>query len=303
MPQIVKKASLAQRRRLPARREARMAYAFILPLFIILAVFMFYPLISGLAMSLQDQNRDFVGLRNFQLLLGETRFRENFLLSVIYVAVSVPLIICTGLLAAHLITQDSKAVKFLRPLYLIPWVIPPVASGILFSTLYDGNSGPIPQLVKAITGKTFMPLANAQYSIAAVISHEFWRSFPFAMLFLAAGLTTIPRDIYEAATIDGASKWTQFKCITLPLIKSHLFIVILMTTNSTLQSSEVIYSLTRGGPGYSTETIAVRMFKDAFVYFEVNTGAAISVFLLVIAMTLMVIYSRLMVAKEDGPGE
>ena len=116
--QRVKKARLTQGKRLSARRESWMAYAFILPLFVILAIFMFYPLISGLAMSLQDRSGNFVGLKNFQLLLGESRFRSNFLLSVIYVMVSVPLIICTGLLAAHLITQDSKFVKFLRPLYL-----------------------------------------------------------------------------------------------------------------------------------------------------------------------------------------
>jgi ABC-type sugar transport system permease subunit len=154
-----------------------------------------------------------------------------------------------------------------------------------------------------LTGSSFMPLANTRYSIFAVISHEYWRSFPFAMLFIAAGLTTISREIYEAATIDGAGKWRQFQLITLPLLKSHLFIVILMTTNTALQSSEVIYSLTRGGPGYSTETIAVRMFKDAFVYFDANTGAAISVFLLLIATVLMFAYSRLMLVREDDAGE
>ena len=264
---------------------------------------MFSPLFSGLFMSLQNRAGRFIGFTNFQLLFGERRFSTNISLTIIYVVVNVTLIICTGLMAAHLITEDSKFVRFIRPLYLIPWIIPPVASGILFSSLYDGNYGPIPYLVRIITGNTFMPLANTRLSIFAVISHEYWRSFPFAMLFIAAGLTTISKEIYEAATIDGAGKWRQFRLITLPLLKSHLFIITLMTTNTTLQSSEVIYSLTRGGPGYSTETIAVRMFKDAFVYFDINTGATIGVFLLLIATILMLVYSRMMLARESDAVE
>lgn len=286
-----------------AHREVLTALVFILPLFAVLAFFMFSPLFSGLAMSLHNRTGNFVGFANFKLLFGERRFGNNILLTVVYTVLSVSLTISTGLLAAHLITEDSKFINFLRPLYLTPWIIPPVASGILFASLYDGNSGPVPHLVKLLTGNNFMPLASTRYSIFAVISHEYWRSFPFAMLFIAAGLTTISKEIYEAATIDGAGKWRQFRYITMPLLKSHLFIVCLMTTNTALQSSEVIYSLTRGGPGYSTETIAVRMFKDAFVYFDTNTGATISVFLLFIATFLMFGYSRLMMAKEDDSNE
>lgn len=149
-----------------------------------------------------------------------------------------------------------------------------------------------------LTNKTVLPIGDMDLSIWTCIFHEFWRSFPFAMLFIAAGLTTISQELYEAASIDGAGKWKQFILITLPLLKSHLFIVILMVTNSTLQSTETIYTLTSGGPGYSSETIAVRMFRAAFVYNEINVGAALGVILLCITVVLMIIYNRVMKVNE-----
>lgn len=143
-----------------------------------------------------------------------------------------------------------------------------------------------------------MILDQADTALIAVIVHNFWRSFPFAMLFLAAGLTMISKDVYEAAIIDGASKIKQFFYITLPLVKNHLFIVVLMITNWTLQDSESCYSLTKGGPGTATEMVAVRLFKDSFVYFEINTGAVIGIVMMCISIIFAVIYYWLTKAKE-----
>jgi multiple sugar transport system permease protein len=123
------------------------------------------------------------------------------------------------------------------------------------------------------------------------------------MLFIAAGLTTIPPEIYEAATIDGAGKWKQFLTMTLPMLKNHLFIVTLMVTNATLQSSESIYALTKGGPGYNTETIAVRMFKNAFVYNELRTGAAFGILLLLIAVIFIFLYRKVLNVQEGEANE
>lgn len=282
------------------RGEALLAYIFLTPLVLFLVLMMLLPLLSGLQLSFLDRSGDFVGLTNFKLFIGEPRFTSNLMVTVQYVAINVTLVILLGLLAAHLITEKSRFVNFIRPLYLIPWIIPPVASSILFKTLYDANTGPVPLLIKKLTGLTIMPLASADWSLTAVIIHDFWRSFPFAMLFLAAGLTTIPHTVFEAATIDGASRWKQFTAITVPMMRTHIFIVTLMVTNSTMQSSESIYSLTKGGPGYATETIAVRMFKDAFIYFDINTGATMGMFLLGASGIFMLLYSRLLKTQEEN---
>ena len=281
------------------KKDTVLSWAFLLPLFFVLLIFMCYPFINGFLLSVKNEKGDYIGFSHFSSLLGESRFGENITRTIIYVFVTVIAAIILGLLAAHLITKKSKLISILRPLYLIPWIIPPVASGIIFRSLFDGNAGPIPKFLKWLTGTTVLPIGDMRLSIWACVVHEFWRSFPFAMLFIAAGLTTIPKDVYEAATIDGAGKWKQFTAVTFPLLKSHLFIVILMVTNSTLQSTEAIYTLTSGGPGYSSETIAVRMFRSAFVYNELNLGAALGVLLLMITAILMVVYNKALKINEE----
>jgi multiple sugar transport system permease protein len=119
------------------------------------------------------------------------------------------------------------------------------------------------------------------------------------MLFIAAGLTTIPTPLYEAATIDGASKWRQFWHITLPILKPHIFIVTLMATNGALQDSESVWSITGGGPGISTETIAVRLFNDSFKNFDLNSASVLGMVLLVIASIFIFLYSRVMKSMEE----
>lgn len=282
------------------RKDGVLSWLFLCPLFIILLIFMCYAFINGFLLSIKDANGSYIGLSYFTSLLGEVRFTSNLINTLIYVCATVLAATILGLLSAHLITNQSKLVSVIRPLYLIPWIIPPVASGIIFRSLFDGNAGPIPKLLKLIAGKTVLPIGDMKLAIWTCVIHEFWRSFPFAMLFIAAGLTTISKDIYEAATIDGAGKWEQFISVTFPLLRSHLFIVVLMLTNSTLQSTEAIYTLTAGGPGYSSETIAVRMFRSAFVYNEINLGAALGILLLLITTVLMVVYNRALKINEAG---
>jgi multiple sugar transport system permease protein len=279
------------------RHEPALAYSFLMPLMAIFCLFMVSPLFTGVKLGLTEENGNW-SLRNIALLLTERRFYINLRLTLFFVVVTVAAAISTGLLAAHLITRRTVFISIIRPLYLIPWIIPPSASGILFRALLDGGRGPIPNLLKVITNHSILPLADPKLSIWACILHEYWRTFPFSMLFIAAGMTTIPREIYEAATIDGASRWKQFTSMTLPMLRNHLFIVTLMVTNATLQSSESIYALTKGGPGYSTETIAVRMFKSAFVYNELHTGAAFGILLLLIAIVFIVLYRKVMNMEE-----
>ena len=187
-------------------KESRLAYLFMTPLLLCLIGFMIVPMFTGILLSFQNASGDPVGMENYSAVLGEPRFWNNVQLSLAYVVCNVLLSIVLGFLAANLITQKSKIVSFLRPVYLIPWIIPPVSSSILFRTLLDANTGPITQMIKFITGKSVMILDQADTALIAVIVHNFWRSFPFAMLFLAAGLTMISKDVYEAAIIDGASK-------------------------------------------------------------------------------------------------
>lgn len=269
------------------------------PMLAAIALLMIYPVFTGIRMSLENKQDEWAGFQNYRILFSESRFGMNIMLTLLYTFIAVSLTVSLGLIAAHLVTERDRFVSILRPVLFIPWLIPSIASSIFFRALFDANVGPVPGIVKAITGSTFIPLADEHFSMIAVVIHEVWRSLPFAMLFLAAGLTSIPGYLYEAAALDSAGKWKQFTKITLPCLKTHIFIITLMVTNGTLQDSQSIYPLTFGGPGYSTETMGVRLFKTAFVYFEVNFASALGVVLLVIAVIFMFGYHKAMNMKEE----
>jgi len=279
-------------------KKYRLPYIFLLPSVILLVVFLALPLISGIHMSFYKISlkgySQFVGLGNYWLLLKEERFINNLLLSVIYVAGNVGLSVPLAYVAAILITGKLKGTQFFRAIFLLPFIVAPVVSAILFRSMVDPYFGPITGLLELITGERYIILVSPHLAMLTIIGHSFWRSFSFIMLFLAAGIATIPNELYEAAKVDGAGGWARFTTITFPLTKIHLSIVLLIITMWTLQDAETVYALTRGGPGYSTEVTAVRLFKDAFVNFNLSYGATIGVFLLMISAAFMVLYFILM---------
>ncbi len=280
----------------------KLPYLFLLPSVILLIFFLAAPLVSGIYMSFQKISlkgvSEFVGFRNYSLLFGEERFRNNLLFSVLYVAGNVGFSIPLAYAAALLITGKLRGTQFFRSIFLIPFIVAPVVSAILFRSMVDPSFGPITTLLEVITGKRYIILADSTLAMLTIIGHSFWRSFSFVMLFLAAGIATIPTELYEAAKVDGAGAWARFGHITFPLTKIHLTIVLLIITMWTLQDAETVYALTQGGPGYSTEVTAVRLFKDAFINFNLSYGATIGVFLLMMSAIFMIFYFKLMGGAE-----
>ncbi len=275
------------------------ALLFLLPITIFVVFFMVIPSVQNMIYSVVGADGTFDHFRGFRIFLSQNRFLVNIKNTLLYAVCSVVLIIPTGILCAHLITDDTKFVKILRPIFMIPWVIPYVCSGILFRTMFHGQ-GPITMLLKALTGQEIMFLSDPNLAMVAVVLHQFWRSLPFTMLMVAAGLTTIPNGLYEAATIDGANRWQQFTKITFPLIKSHVFIVTLMITNGAMQDSESIFTINFGGPGNATETVALRLYKDAFRNYNQDYAAILSVILLCIALVFIILYGQVMRVSEEN---
>ncbi|MDZ7264723.1 MAG: sugar ABC transporter permease [candidate division KSB1 bacterium] len=273
------------------------AYGFLSPTLILIAVFLISPMISGLVMSFYKTSlsgaTQFVGFRNYWLLLTEGRFLNNLQLSLIYVVGNVSLCLPIAYSLAWLITSKMRGTTLLRGVFLLPWVVAPIVSSVLFRSLVDPTIGPLCLLAEKITGQPQVMLADPVGAMAVIILHSVWRSLPFMTLFLAAGMAMIPNELYEAAMVDGAGWWKQFFRITVPLTKIHLMIVLLTITLWTLQDAETVYAMTEGGPGYSTEVMAVRLFKESFLNFDLNSGATIGVLLLLIGLVFMVTYARL----------
>jgi multiple sugar transport system permease protein len=195
-------------------------------------------------------------------------------------------------MTALLITRKNIFARFFRSLYLLPWITAPVVSTLMVRTMLDPDIGIIHLIIKGIFKKEILLLNDGSLALVVIILHSFWRSFPYIMLFLSAGISTIPDEMYEAARVDGAGKLRSFFSLTLPLTLNQLGIGVLMVTIWTLQDSESVYALTRGGPGYATETIAVRLFKSSFVNFDLNAGATMGVILILISLIFMLMYFK-----------
>lgn len=279
------------------------AYLFLCPTLILIGLFLISPMITGLVMSFYKTSLSgatrFVGLRNYWLLLTEARFLNNIRLSMLYVlgnlAISLP--IAYGM--ALLITSKLKGASLLRGVFLLPWVVAPIVSTVLFRSLVDPAFGPLSWMIEKIAGHSIVLLAHPTWSMAVIIIHSVWRSLPFMTLFLAAGIAMIPKELYEAAMVDGAGKWKQFFTLTFPLTKIHLVIVLLTITLWTLQDAETVYAMTEGGPGYSTEVMAVRLFKESFLNFDLNSGAALGVLLLLVGLIFMILYVQFAGKREE----
>lgn len=283
--------------------QKRTSLVMLMPALLILGVFLLIPIVSGIYMSLEQTalsgETQFVGFKNYRLLLSEgQRIATNFRVSLSYVVANILLTIPFAYLIAILVTRNSALARFFRSLYLIPWICAPVVSTLMVRSMLDPEMGIIHLMVKYFSGGDVYILNNASYALLVMVLHSFWRSCPFIMLFLSAGMSTIPNEFYEAATIDGAGKIKSFFYLTLPLTSNQLCIGVLMVTIWTIQDSESVYALTKGGPGYSTETLAVRLFKSSFVNFDLNSGAVIGILLILLSLIFMTLYLKVLLKGD-----
>lgn len=277
--------------------RTRLPYLLLAPTVLVVFAFLIWPILSLLFFSTQStpigDKPTFVGTGNFGLLFAEAHFQGNLVASLEYLGGVLVLSVPLAYFAAVLISSRGGTAGIFRTLFLLPWVTAPVVSAILFRTMVDAD-GPVPTVLAAMTGKEWLFLVRSNLSILTVILHSAWRSFPLEMLLIAAGLATIPMELYESARVDGASEWTQFRYITFPLTRRQLFIAVLLITIFTLQDSESIFAITRGGPGYATETVGVRLFKEAFIYSNMGISSAIGVILILLCIVFLALYLRIL---------
>lgn len=284
-------------------RQRVTATLLLLPALVLLAGILFFPLTFGIWSAFEateaDGVRHFVGGRLFKILAQEPRFRADVWRSVVYVVGNVGLSFLLGYGAALVITQRIRGAGLVRTLVLVPWITPPVVSAVLFRSLMDPTRGPASHIVQLFLGDDFMVLGGARSAMAAIILHSVWRSFPFVMLILAAGIAAIPNELYEAAAVEGCGTLRRFRYVTLPLTKLHAAIVLLIITMWTIQDAEGVYALTAGGPGYSTEVIALRLFQESFLNFDLHMAAAVGVVLLFISGVFASAYLWLIGGKGE----
>ena len=279
-------------------RKYALPYLLLSPTVILLIAFLAVPFFSlfyyGVHKTDLQGVSTYTGLNNFILLINEARFIQNLQATLLYLVGVLTLSLPLAYFAASLISSNIKGVGVLRTIFLIPWVLAPVVTALLFKTMLDPTSGPITMLLKWIFGQPVYLTLSPEGARLVIILHSAWRSFPFEMLLIAAGITSIPVELYEAARVDGANSWKQFRYITLPLTRVQLFSAVLMISVWTIQDAEGVYALTQGGPGYATEVTGVRLFKEAFLYFNISLASSIGIALIVLSIIVMSVYLRIL---------
>ncbi len=277
-------------------REVRTAYVMLAPLIALVGVFVLYPVAGACWGSLfRDVSylaRQFVGLGNYSDLLSREEFWRAARFTGLFTLVAVFLELCLGLLFALLLNERFRGRSGLRAIVLIPWVIPTIVSARIWQSIFDYTYGLLNLLITTLglAPEKINWLGSATSAFGALVVAEVWKTTPFMVIILLAGLQAIPQELYQQARIDGARMTRRFWSVTLPLLKPVLIIALIFRTIDSLRLFDLVYVLTGGGPGGSTKTLSLLGFEyyaaDSF-----GRGSAVSVvtFLLVFAVTLVYI--------------
>lgn len=232
----------------------------------------------------------FIGLENYVWALSDPVVWERLQTTALAVVLTVSLQMVVGFLLALLFEKQFPGRRYLLILVLTPMMLSFVAVGAFFRYYYEPTFGLLSQFVRMFTGQPFILLDTPAGAMAGIIFADAWMWSPFVMLLVLAGLVSVPKYLYEAAEIDRASWWRRFRTITFPYIRGLLLLALLFRTIEAFKLFDVVFLLTEGGPGTSTETIAVYVYRLAFQYFRTSQSAALAYILLFIVIVLTNLY-------------
>jgi multiple sugar transport system permease protein len=266
------------------------------PAIIILLVMNIFPLLWSFGLSFFNYraNRlkvpEFRGFDNFVKVLTDEKIWDRFQTTAVIVGSSVVLQLIIGFLLALLFARHFPMRRILMMLVLTPMMLSFVSVGVFFKLYYEPTFGLLSWAINLFTTEPFVLLATANGAIAGIVFADAWMWSPFVMLLVLAGLVSVPKYLYEAAEIDRVSPWRRFRTITFPYIKSLLLLAILFRTIETFKLFDIVYIITEGGPGSSTETIAVYVYRMAFQNFRTSQSAALGYIILFIVIVLTNLY-------------
>lgn len=271
-------------------------YLLLLPSVALILAIIFYPFISGFFYSLTDgsllKSGEFVGLQNYQRLLEMSDFWHSMWFSFLFALFNVLGCYVIGLGLAILVNQNVPMQGFFRVALLVPWIIPSVVSIVSWRMMIADQNGLVNVFLSWFGLGPIYFLSSEGWAMFSVIIIKIWRSFPFMMLSLLAGLQSIDRTLYEAAELDGAGPWQTFWFVTLPQLKNISIVLWILMTIWTINDFDTPWLLTQGGPSNATENLIVIAYKYTFARNDVGLGAAISFVTLLLLMVLAIILLR-----------
>lgn len=286
--------------------KRKFAYIFIAPSIIFFLVLTVYPLIYSLRSSFfrvsllrLSLGQVFVGLENYIKIFRDFVFWNSFRITAIFGVGTVILQFILGFGIALLLNSIAKWKDFVRTIILLPLLITPIVIGLAWKWLLNPEVGIINYLIRLITGSfAGSLLGDPTMALILVIMVDVWFLTPFVAIVILAGLQSLSPELYEAAKIDGSTWFQSFKYITVPLLKPVLLVVLLLRSVDTLKSFDIIFALTKGGPGRATEILQMLVYRTSFRDFEIGYGAALSYIIILLSVIIAIFFVRKMSRVE-----
>jgi multiple sugar transport system permease protein len=271
------------------RAKRLVAWLFVAPSLIVVLAVTIFPTLYSLYLSFFQweptiKDKPFIGLGNYSELFRTDRFWHAILITALLVIVGVLLELCAGFVFADFVTAGKRGQRLIVTLLLLPIMVMPVVVGYTWRLLWDAQYGPINQMIGWLIGQPFQFtwLGQMWSALIAIIITEIWQWTPFMFLIFYAGMAGLDLEVYEAAEMDGASAWQQFWRLTVPLMRPIIVVAALIRTLDAIKAFDVVYTLTGGSPGTSTETVSFYIYQTGYQFFRLGYGAAASVVMLIV---------------------
>jgi ABC-type sugar transport system permease subunit len=284
------------RRRAGSARRLATAAPFVLPSLIGVAAFLLIPVVIVLVLSFVQWNfltpPRWVGLANFSTIVRHDHVFHALLISAYYVLWNIPFQTVLALALAMLLVRKMPAMGVFRALYVLPYMSTPVAMAVVWSWMFNAQNGLINHLLLlvGVHGPDWLGSTSTALPVVAMVNT--WQYAGYNMLFFLAGLLAIPPQLYESASIDGASAFKRFTRITLPLLNSTMLFVLVTDIIGSFQIFDTVYVMTQGGPGNATNVVNYQIYQTAFQNFDVGSAAAMSLLLFAVILVVTVIQFR-----------
>ena len=285
--QVAAATAAAQTRRRTLRdyleEEYVLGYLFLLPAALLILTFVAYPFAFGIWLSLTDARigvpPNFIGLGNFRELLSDSIFHQTVRNAFTYTGVATVFKFLLGMAMALLLNREFRFKRFARAAVLLPWIVPTVLSAVAWLWMYDSTFSVFNWMLAKVGIQGPIWLGDGRWPLFSLIVVNIWRGAPFYGINFLAGMQTIPKELYEAAQIDGASRVRQFWHITLPMLQPVILVVLLLSIILTFADFQLVWVLTRGGPANSTHLFATLAYQVGLASAQIGAGAAISLFM------------------------